>query len=95
MNEANGSAVAGALAVSTVMSFGPSVAQSFAQKATSGSNTNIYTQPSTTLGTQASQVGENLLNRELNRPNTVIIRQGWPLRILLNKDMVMEAYTNG
>lgn len=88
-------AFAGALAVSTVMSFGPSVAQAFAQKATTGSNTNIYTQPSASLGTQSSQVGENLLNRELNRPNTVTIRQGWPLRILLNKDIVMEAYTNG
>ena len=88
-------AFAGALAVSTVMSFGPSVAQAFAQKATTGGSTNIYTQPSTSLGTQSSQVGENLLNRELNRPNTVTIRQGWPLRILLNKDMVMEAYTNG
>ncbi|HEY5409195.1 MAG TPA: TrbI/VirB10 family protein, partial [Caulobacteraceae bacterium] len=85
-------AFAGALAVSTVMSFGPSVAQAFAQKATTGSNTNIYTQPSTTLGTQTSQVGENLLNRELNRPNTLTIRQGWPLRILLNRDMVLEAY---
>jgi len=85
-------AFAGALAVSTVMSFGPSVAQAFAQKATTGSNTNIYTQPSTTLGTQTSQVGENLLNRELNRPNTLTIRQGWPLRILLNRDMILEAY---
>ena len=88
-------AFAGALAVSTVMSFGPSVAQAFAQKATTGSNTNIYTQPSTTLGTQTSEIGENLLNRELNRPNTITIRQGWPLRILLNRDMVMEAYPNG
>jgi type IV secretory pathway VirB10-like protein len=88
-------AFAGALAVSTVMSFGPSVAQAFAQKATSGSNTNIYTQSSTTLGTQSSQIGENMLNRELNRPNTITIRQGWPLRILLDKDMVMEAYPNG
>jgi type IV secretory pathway VirB10-like protein len=85
-------AFAGALAVSTVMSFGPSVAQAFAQRATTGSSTNIYTQPSTTLGTQTSQVGENLLNRELNRPNTLTIRQGWPLRILLNRDMVLEAY---
>jgi type IV secretory pathway VirB10-like protein len=88
-------AFAGALAVSTLLSLGPSIAQSVAQRAQSGSNTNVYTSPASALGSNTSQIGENLLNRELNRPNTITVRPGWPLNVLINRDLVMRGYTNG
>ncbi len=88
-------AFAGALAVSTLLSLGPSIAQSVAQRAQSSSNTNVYTSPASALGSNTSQIGENLLNRELNRPNTITVRPGWPLNVLINRDLVMRGYTNG
>ena len=86
---------AGALAVSTLLSLGPSVATALAESGHSGSDTNIYTAPASALSGNTSQVGENLLNRELNRPNTITVRPGWPLNVLINRDLVMRSYTNG
>ena len=88
-------AFAGALAVSTLLSLGPSIAQSIAESGQSGTNTNVYTSPASTLGSNTSQIGENMLNRELNRPNTITVRPGWPLNVLINRDLVMRGYTNG
>ncbi len=87
-------AFAGALAVSTLLSLGPSIAQSVAQSGQSGSTT-VYAAPASALGSNTSQVGENMLNRELNRPNTITVRPGWPLNVLINRDLVMRSYTNG
>jgi type IV secretion system protein VirB10 len=86
---------AGALAVSTLLSLGPSVAQALAESGHNGSDTNVYAGPASSLGSNSSQVGENLLNRELNRPNTITVRPGWPLNVLINRDLVMRSYTNG
>lgn len=86
---------AGALAVSTLLSLGPSIAEAAAQSGHNGSDTNVYTGPASSLGSNTSQVGENLLNRELNRPNTITVRPGWPLNVLINRDLVMRGYTNG
>lgn len=86
---------AGALGVSTLLSLGPSIAQAVAENGHSGSDTNVFTGPASGLGSSSSQVGENLLNRELNRPNTITVRPGWPLNVLINRDLVMRSYTNG
>jgi hypothetical protein len=59
---------AGALAVSTLLFLGPSIAEAIAQNGNNGTDTNVYTGPATALGSNTSIVGENLLNRELNRP---------------------------
>jgi type IV secretory pathway VirB10-like protein len=88
-------AFAGALAVSTLLSLGPSIAQSIAESGQSGTNTNVYTSPASALGSNTSQIGETMLNRELNRPNTITVRPGWPLNVLINRDLVMRGYTNG
>ena len=86
---------AGALAVSSLLSLGPSVATAVAESGHNGSDTTVYAAPASTLGSNGSQVGENLLNRELNRPNTITVRPGWPLNVLINRDLVMRSYTNG
>ena len=86
---------AGALAASSLLSLGPSVAAAVAETGHNGSGTTVYAGPASTLGSNTSQVGENLLNRELNRPNTITVRPGWPLNVLINRDLVMRSYTNG
>ena len=88
-------AFAGALAATTVLSFGPGVAQALAENDHSGTTTNVFAMPASNLGNSTSQIGENLLNRELNRPNTITVRPGWPLNVLINRDLVMRSYTNG
>jgi type IV secretion system protein VirB10 len=86
---------AGALAISTLLSLGPSVITALADSGNNGSGTTVFAGPASTLGSNTSQVGENLLNRELNRPNTITVRPGWPLNVLINRDLVMRGYTNG
>jgi len=40
----------------------------------------------------ANQVGQSLTERNLNIQPTITIRQGWPLRIIVNKDMILRPY---
>ena len=40
-----------------------------------------------------NQVGQSLTERNLNIQPTITIRQGWPLRIIVNKDMILKPYT--
>ena len=39
-----------------------------------------------------NQVGQSLTERNLNIQPTITIRQGWPLRIIVNKDMILRPY---
>ena len=41
----------------------------------------------------ANQVGQSLTERSLNIQPTITIRPGWPLRIIVNKDMILKPYT--
>ncbi len=40
----------------------------------------------------ANQVGQRITERNLNIQPTITIRPGWPLRIIVNKDMVLRPY---
>jgi type IV secretion system protein VirB10 len=80
-----------ALATATLVSFGPSLALDIGQSGGSGS-TNIYTNPAQTLGQDTNNIGQEFVSKELNRPNTITIRAGWPLRVMVNKDMILEPY---
>jgi type IV secretory pathway VirB10-like protein len=46
-----------------------------------------------TVAQQADRVGEKFIDRELDVQPTITIRSGWPFRVLVNKDMVLEPYT--
>lgn len=81
-----------ALGAATLLSFGPSLALEIPQSGGSN-NTNIYTNPATTLGENVNNIGQEFVSKELNRPNTITIRAGWPLRVLVNKDMILAPYT--
>jgi type IV secretion system protein TrbI len=41
---------------------------------------------------QANRIGEKIIDRELDVQPTITIRPGWPLRVLVNKDMILEPY---
>jgi type IV secretory pathway VirB10-like protein len=45
-----------------------------------------------TVAQQANRVGEKIIDRELDVQPTITIRQGWPLRVLVNKDMILQPY---
>ena len=40
----------------------------------------------------ANQVGQRITERNLNIQPTITIRPGWPLRIIVNKDLVLRSY---
>jgi len=40
----------------------------------------------------ANQVGQRITERNLNIQPTITIRPGWPLRIIVNKDLVLRPY---
>lgn len=41
---------------------------------------------------QANRVGERILEKELDVQPTITVRPGWPLRVLVNKDMILAPY---
>ena len=45
-----------------------------------------------TVAQQANRVGEKIIDRQLDVQPTITIRTGWPLRVLVNKDMILEPY---
>jgi len=84
-------ALIASIGAATLLSFAPSLALSIPSYG--NNNTNIFTNPATQLGSTINSLGQELVNRQLNRPNTIRIRAGWPLNVLVNKDMVMVPYT--
>jgi len=84
-------ALAASLGAATLLSLAPSLALSIPQAGTN--NTNVYTNPATQLGSTINNLGQDLVNKQLNRPNTIRIRAGWPLNVLVNKDMVLTPYS--
>ena len=41
---------------------------------------------------QANRIGEKIIGQELDVQPTITIRAGWPLRVLVNKDMILAPY---
>lgn len=41
---------------------------------------------------EANRIGENIIQKQLDVQPTITIRQGWPLRVLVNKDMALAPY---
>jgi type IV secretory pathway VirB10-like protein len=85
----------GAIAAATLLNFGPSLALEATEpsQSNSGSTTNVYTDPAQNLGNSVNNIGQEIVSKELNRPNTITIRSGYPLRVLVNKDLVLQPYT--
>ncbi|PBB29577.1 MULTISPECIES: TrbI/VirB10 family protein [Mesorhizobium] len=41
-----------------------------------------------------SQAGQRITEKNLNIQPTIIVRPGWPLRVIVHKDLVLRPYTN-
>jgi type IV secretion system protein VirB10 len=39
-----------------------------------------------------NRAGQRLVERNLNVQPTITVRPGWPLRVLVHRDLVMRAY---
>ena len=44
------------------------------------------------IANEAEQVGGQITSRDLNRQATIKVRAGWPLRVLVSKDLVLVPY---
>ena len=77
------------IALSTVFSVGAASAQD-ASSRSSGSF--VLNSAGTGVSAEAQQVGQQITSRDLNRQPTITVRAGWPLRVLVNKDMILAPY---
>ncbi|MGC1304679.1 MAG: TrbI/VirB10 family protein [Caulobacteraceae bacterium] len=77
------------IVLSTLLSVGTSSAQQ-AQARTSGGL--VLNSGASGLANEADNVGSRITARDLNRQPTIEIRQGMQVRVLVDKDMVLEPY---
>jgi type IV secretion system protein TrbI len=80
--------LAEAAVLSTALAYGGNLARN----PNSSSGNNGQDVIGDTVAQQANRIGEKIIDRELDVQPTITIRQGWPLRVLVNKDMILEPY---
>jgi type IV secretion system protein VirB10 len=80
------------LAEGTALSTALAYAGNLARNPNSSSGNNGQDVIGDTVAQQANRIGEKIIDRELDVQPTITIRQGWPLRVLVNKDMILEPY---
>ncbi len=81
------------LAEATALTTAIAYAGNLARNRQSSSGNNGQDVVGDTVAQQANRIGEKVVDRELDVQPTITIRQGWPLRVLVNKDMVLAPYT--
>jgi type IV secretion system protein VirB10 len=75
-----------ATALTTALAYAGNLARN--PNSSSGNNGNDVV--GDTVAQQANRIGEKIIDRELDVQPTITIRQGWPLRVLVNKDMIFR-----
>ena len=75
--------------LSTLFSLGAASAQD-ASARSSGSL--VLNSAGTGVSTESQQVGEQVTSRDLNRQPTIKVRAGWPVMVLVDKDMILAPY---
>src|SRR6202023_2433588 len=60
--------------------------------ADSGSNTDIIQALRLSAANSLNQTGQQLVQRNLNIQPTLTIRSGFPVRVIVNRDLVLEPY---
>lgn len=78
-----------AIALSTAITVGGAIAENSAARS---SGNLVLSDAAGGVSSQASQVGQRFVDRELNRQPTIMVRPGWPLTVLVSKDLVLEPY---
>lgn len=77
------------IVLSTVFSVGAASAQDASTRSSGGL---VINSAGTGVANEATQVGQEITTRDLNRQPTITVRAGWPLRVLVNKDMILAPY---
>jgi len=80
------------LAAGAAFSTALAYAGNLARNPNSSSGNNGQDVVGDTVAQEANRIGEKIIDRELDVQPTITIRQGWPLRVLVNKDMVLAPY---
>ena len=75
-----------ATALTTALAY----AGNLARNPNSGSGNNGSDVVGDTVAQQANRIGEKVIDKELDVQPTITVRQGWPLRVLVNKDMIFR-----
>lgn len=75
--------------VSTLFSLGAASAQDAGARSSGGL---VLNSAGSGISAQAQQVGQQITARDLNRQPTLRIRAGWPLRVLVSRDMILAPY---
>ena len=74
-----------AAALSTLLSIG-------AQTGSSGDESDIVRALRQGAGDSISQTGQQIVSRQLNIAPTLTIRPGFPVRVIVTRDLVLEPY---
>jgi type IV secretion system protein VirB10 len=56
------------------------------------SSASLYDALAASAQQSASQAGAQLVSRNLNIQPTIRVRPGWPLRVLVSKDIVLQPW---
>lgn len=78
-----------AVALATAITVSGSVAQNASARS---SGNLVLNDAAGGVASQASQVGQRFVDRDLNRQPTLKVRAGWPLRVIVNRDIILEPY---
>jgi type IV secretory pathway VirB10-like protein len=82
--------IGGAVALSTAIAYGGNLARGRNRGINAGDDGRDVI--GDTVAQEAGRVGQRFVDRELDVQPTITIRSGWPLRVLVNKDIVLEPY---
>ena len=80
--------LAAAATLSTALAYGGNLARD------GGRNRNDLDVVGETIAQESSKIGGRIIDRQLDVQPTIKIRQGFPLNVLVNKDMVLEPYAD-
>lgn len=75
--------------LSTLFSVGAAAAQDAGTRSSGGL---VINSAGSGVANSAQMVGQQITGRDLNRQPTLTVRAGWPLRVLVSKDMVLAPY---
>ena len=75
--------------LSTLFSVGAASAQDAGTRSSGGL---VINAAGAGVANDAQQVGQRITERDLSRQPTLTVRAGWPLRVLVNKDMILAPY---
>lgn len=75
--------------LSTVFTVGAASAQDASARS---SGDLVINSTASGVSTETQQVGQQITQRDLNRQPTITVRAGWPIRVLVGKDMILSPY---